>query len=90
MSEIFVKKETLFIDGKEYLKQTHYNVLEDGTKKELFSHTAPVHQALEPETETSEQEIINAEILLSNAEILSKLKEQDEVQAEILLNQMEV
>lgn len=37
--------------------------------------------------ETSEQDEINAEILLNQAEILAKLNEQDEVQAQILLNQ---
>ena len=37
--------------------------------------------------EISEQDEINAEILLNQAEILAKLNEQDEVQAQILLNQ---
>jgi len=40
--------------------------------------------------EVSEQDEINAEILLNQAEILAKLNEQDEVQAQILLNQMGV
>ncbi len=38
--------------------------------------------------EVSEQDEINAEILLNQAEILAKLNEQDEVQAQILLNQI--
>jgi len=38
--------------------------------------------------EVSEQDEINAEFLLNQAEILAKLNEQDEVQAQILLNQM--
>lgn len=38
-------------------------------------------------SKVSEQDEINAEILLNQAEILAKLNEQDEVQAQILLNQ---
>lgn len=38
----------------------------------------------------SEQDLVNAEILLNQADILAKQNEQDEVLAEILLNQMEV
>lgn len=37
--------------------------------------------------EVSEQDEINARILLNQADILAKLNEQDEVQAQILLNQ---
>lgn len=37
--------------------------------------------------EVSEQDEINARILLNQADILAKLSEQDEVQAQILLNQ---
>lgn len=42
----------------------------------------------EPEEEVSEQELINAEILLNQAEILSNQNAADEVLAEILLNQV--
>lgn len=42
----------------------------------------------EPEPEPTEQEIINAEILLNQAEILSNQNATDEVLAEILLNQI--
>lgn len=42
------------------------------------------------EPEMTEQELIQAEILLNQAEIISKQKEQDEVLAELLLGQQEV
>lgn len=44
----------------------------------------------ETEYEPTETELIQAEILLNQAEILAKQNEQDEVLAEILLNQMGV
>lgn len=44
----------------------------------------------EPEPELTEAELVQAEILLNQAEILAKQNEQDEVLAEILLNQMGV
>lgn len=42
----------------------------------------------EEEEEISEQELVNAEILLNQAEILSNQSAADEVLAEILLNQV--
>ena len=42
------------------------------------------------EPEMTEQELIQAEILLNQAEIIAKQKEQDEVLAELLLGQQEV
>lgn len=42
----------------------------------------------EPEEEVSEQDLVNAEILLNQAEILSNQNATDEVLAEILLNQV--
>ena len=46
----------------------------------------------QPETiqEPTEQELIQAEVLLNQAEIISKQKEHDEVLAELLLGQQEV
>ena len=38
----------------------------------------------------TEQELIQAEILLNQSEIIAKQKEQDEVLAELLLGQQEV
>ena len=43
-----------------------------------------------PEPEPTEQDIMQAEMLLNQMEIISTQQEQDEVLAEILLNQMEV
>lgn len=45
-------------------------------------------KAEESEEEISEQELVNAEILLNQAEILSNQSAADEVLAEILLNQV--
>lgn len=42
----------------------------------------------EPQEEVSEQDLVNAEILLNQAEILSNQNATDEVLAEILLNQV--
>ena len=42
------------------------------------------------EPEMTEQELIQAEILLNQAEIIAKQKEHDEVLAELLLGQQEV
>lgn len=42
------------------------------------------------EPEPTEQELIQAEILLNQAEIIAKQKEHDEVLAELLLGQQEV
>lgn len=45
---------------------------------------------VEKEYEPTETELIQAEILLNQADIIAKQNEQDEVLAEILLNQMGV
>lgn len=44
----------------------------------------------EPEPEPTEQELVQAELLLNQIEIMQKQDEQDEVLAEILLNQLGV
>lgn len=44
----------------------------------------------QPEPEPTEEEIAQAEMLLMQTEIITNQNEQDEVLAEILLNQMEV
>ena len=43
-----------------------------------------------PELEPTEEEIVQAEMLLNQAQIMATQQEQDEVLAAILLNQMEV
>ena len=50
--------------------------------------TDPFNEIVEPEP--TEQELIQAEILLNQADILAKQNELDAVLAEILLNQMGV
>lgn len=47
-------------------------------------------EIVEPEYEPTEQELIQAELLLNQIGIIAKQNEQDEVLAEILLNQMGV
>lgn len=47
-------------------------------------------EVIKSEYEPINEELVQAEILLNQAEILAKQNEQDEVLAEILLNQMEV
>lgn len=47
-------------------------------------------ERLEPEYEPTETELIQAELLLNQIDIIAKQNEQDEVLAEILLNQMGV
>ena len=72
--------------------ETTYRVYEDGTKE--FACETVVERSAnsepEPEPEPTEEELVQAEILLNQAEILAKQNEQDEVLAEILLNQMGV
>lgn len=56
---------------------------------DLAAKDCRLERLLLPE-KPSDQELLNAEILLNQAEIIAKLNEQDEVQAQILLNQMGV
>lgn len=57
----------------------------DGVWEEVPQEPTP-----EPEYEPTETELIQAELLLNQADIIAKQNEHDEVLAEILLNQMEV
>ena len=57
--------------------------------EEEYQSLFPQKDAL-TEHEPTEQELIQAEILLNQAEIIAKQKEQDEVLAELLLGQQEV
>lgn len=80
----------------QYHNQQLYCELNSGTVRESwqritedeFYQVVPREPVQKPEP--TEQEIINAELLLNQMDILAKLTEQDEVQAQILLNQMEV
>lgn len=60
-----------------------YDLYYDKAKKECFL-------VKKPEVEPTETDIMNAEILLNQADIIAKQNEHDEVLAEILLNQMGV
>ena len=57
---------------------------------DTFSPDGEVDYPEVTEPELTEAELIQAELLLNQAEILAKQNEQDEVLAEILLNQLEV
>lgn len=86
MDEIKKIVEEFEENGFIYTKETITNA----TTGEIISKAITLKNGNEiNDIRPSEQDVVNAEILLSNAEILSKLNEQDEVQAEILLNQME-
>lgn len=56
---------------------------------DLAAKDCRLERLLLPE-EPSDQELLNAEILLNQADIIAKQNEHDEVLAEILLNQMGV
>lgn len=75
------------IEDKELLALYETNpelAMQDSRMESLLNPPEPV------EPEPTEEELIQAEILLNQAEILAKQNEQDEVLAEILLNQMGV
>lgn len=81
----------LEVDGNmEYVELTknEYDMYQNVTDlyyiNEVFKYEEPVVQ------EPTEEELINAEILLNQVDIIAKQNEHDEVLAEILLNQMGV
>ena len=79
------------VDGVIYIEETTYRVFTDGTREVACSAKYPKpSDEPTPEPEPTETELIQAEILLNQADILAKQNEQDEVLAEILLNQMGV
>lgn len=71
-NEGFVGEDWVVIEESELIAEFGYN---------------PFAVTEETMPEVSEQDEINARILLNQADILAKLNEQDEVQAQILLNQ---
>lgn len=84
-----IEKEikTITEDGIEYEVKTIYEILESGEKKIRGVVKSPkISEDVEPDP--TEQELINAEILLNQAEILNNQNATDEVLAEILLNQI--
>ncbi len=77
-------EEIIIIDNKKWVVRTY----ENGTVVK-FQYQEYEPEPI-PEPEPTEQEIMQAEMLLNQMEIISTQQEQDEVLAEILLNQMEV
>lgn len=77
-------EEEIYIDGKKYIKSIYYDADNNFLREEITE--APE----EPQPEPTEQELVQAEMLLNQIEIMSRQNEQDEVLAEILLNQMGV
>lgn len=87
MEKTNMTTEEIEKNGLTYIVET----ITDTSTDEVISKVTKLKNTSAPkELEPPEQDIINAEILLSNAEILSKLKEQEEVQAQILLNSLGV
>lgn len=76
--------EEIYIDGKKYIKTTFLDADRKFIREEITE--APE----EPIPEPTEQELVQAELLLNQIEIMQKQDEQDEVLAEILLNQLGV
>lgn len=78
-------------DGFQYEKTTIYKVSENDEKEVVGQYESLIPEESDTvEPEPTEEELVQAEILLNQAEILAKQNEQDEVLAEILLNQMGV
>lgn len=78
-------------DGVIYIEDTTYRVFTNGTREVACSAKYPKpSDEPTPEPEPTEQELIQAELLLNQIDIIAKQNEQDEVLAEILLNQMGV
>ena len=84
----------LMLSNDDYVEITGLEIpaVESGykLKYEKESKSFILVEHIEPEPEPTETDIINAEILLNQADILAKQNEHDEVLAEILLNQMGV
>ena len=87
-SEIMKKwKNAVFID-----KVNDFEFPTDGKNYNVVYRNGEIvyEEIIEPEYEPTETELIQAELLLNQADIIAKQNEHDEVLAEILLNQMEV
>ena len=83
------------IKTETFINENGIEMVREYFGKDANHISATVEKPIIVETEIledpiSEQDEINAEILLNQATILAKQEEQDEVLAEILLNQMEV
>ena len=77
-------------DGVIYIEESTYRVFSDGSKVLACTSKYPKPSDEPVVPGPTEEELIQAEILLNQVEILAKQNEHDEVLAEILLNQMGV
>lgn len=75
------KEERVFIDGTEYTQEIYTNGLVVLKSEKQSGESLP---------EPTEEEILQAELLLNQMEILANQNAQEETLAAILLNQMEV
>ncbi len=86
---LFICQEDIL---KEYKKQKTEEALEAELREHFKSRLLAVDENGEPiqREEIPEQEVLSAEILLNQQDIIIKQREQDEVLAAILLSQQEV
>ena len=84
----YVLKTEIITENGVELKKTYYT--SDGKSIIGISTENVSEKENELEEEPTETELIQAEILLNQAEIIAKQNEHDEVLAELLLGQQEV
>ena len=80
---VWYEGEFSFFDGEE--KEDKIKIFTWDGEKIIIEYADK-----EPQPEPTEEEIIQGEMLLNQAQIMATQQEQDEVLAAILLNQMEV
>ena len=89
-----VYEESYFHDGYLYLKYFSGNIpsepLEEITQAEYEANKPVVPPKPEPTPQPTEEEILQAEMLLNQQQIISRQNEQDMVLAELLLSQQGV
>lgn len=78
---------TYELTSPEYIRIKYYDTSLVGKE---YKDGKWIGSTVEVKPEPSEEELIQAEMLLNQADIIAKQNEQDEVLAEILLNQLEV
>ena len=87
-------EESYFNDGYLFLKFAEKNVpsetLEEITQEEYEANKPTMEEEVLTLAEPTEQEILQAEMLLNQQQIINRQNEQDMVLAELLLNQQGV
>lgn len=78
-------ERTVFLENTEFPEYKKHHVIKYNGFEFYYERVTE-----EPIPEPTEQELIQAELLLNQIDIIAKQNEQDEVLAEILLNQMGV